>query len=220
MQAQIQALLVAGEGRAERRAMGSNTGSQMEVAKLAIFNGEAGRIEGFVIICRLYLRIKMKEVTVEEQMQWIFSYIQGELADIWKKNIIEKLETGEMEYETVKEFLTSLKKEFGGGEKESVEAAELRKLEQGGRTMEEFVQEFKRTARGSGFEERLLIEEFKRGMNGAIRRKLMEAENQPGSIEQWFKRAMALNKNWRESRREEERLRRKKEQGGGTPKQE
>ena len=114
----------------------------MEVAKLAIFNGEAGRIEGFVIICRLYLRIKMKEVTVEEQMQWIFSYIQGELADIWKKNIIEKLETGEMEYETVKEFLTSLKKEFGGGEKESVEAAELRKLEQGGRTMEEFVQEF------------------------------------------------------------------------------
>ena len=192
----------------------------MEVAKLAIFNGEAGRIEGFVIICRLYLRIKMKEVTVEEQMQWIFSYIQGELADIWKKNIIEKLETGEMEYETVKEFLTSLKKEFGGGEKESVEAAELRKLEQGGRTMEEFVQEFKRTARGSGYEERLLIEEFKRGMNGAIRRKLMEAENQPGSIEQWFKRAMALNKNWRESRREEERLRRKKEQGGGTPKQE
>ena len=86
--------------------------------------------------------------------------------------------------------------------------------------MEEFVQEFKRTARGSGYEERLLIEEFKRGMNGAIRRKLMEAENQPGSIEQWFKRAMALNKNWRESRREEERLRRKKEQGGGTPKQE
>jgi len=78
MQAQIQALLAAGEegaGSAERRAMGSNTGSQMEVAKLAIFNGETGRIEGFVIICRLYLRIKMKEVTVEEQVQWVFSYI-------------------------------------------------------------------------------------------------------------------------------------------------
>jgi len=125
-----------------------------------------------------------------------------------------------MEYETVKEFLTSLKKEFGGGEEESVEAAKLRKLEQGGRMMEEFVQEFKRTARDSEYEGRPLIEEFKRGMNGAIRRKLMEAENQPGSIEQWFKRAMALNRNWRESRREEERLRGKKEQGGETPKQE
>jgi len=57
-------------------------------------------------------------------------------------------------------------------------------------------------------------------MNGVIRRKLIEAENQPGSIKQWYKRAMALNRNWRESRREEERLRGKKEQEGGAPRQE
>ena len=62
------------------------------------------------------------------------------------------------------------------------------------------------------------MEEFKRGMNGAIKRKLMEAENQPGSIEQWFRRATALDRNWRESRREEERLRGKKEQGREAPK--
>ena len=48
-------------------------------------------------------------------------------------------------------------------------------------------------------------------MNGSIRRKLMEAENQPCSIEQWFKRASALDCNWRESRREEKRLQEKKE---------
>jgi len=65
-----------------------------------------------------------------------------------------------------------------------VKAAELRKLEQGERTMEEFVQEFKRAARGSGYEERLLVEKFKRGINEVIRRKLIEAKNQPGSIEQ------------------------------------
>jgi len=28
----------------------------------------------------------------------------------------------------------------------------------------------------------------------------MEAENQSGSIEQWYKRAMTLDRNWRESR--------------------
>jgi len=64
-----------------------------------------------------------------------------------------------------------------------VKAAELRKLEQGEKTMEEFIQEFKKAARGSEYKVRLLVEEFKRGMNGVIRRKLMEAENQPGSIE-------------------------------------
>ena len=129
---------------------------------------------------------------------------------MWKENIIEELELGEVEYELAEEFSTSLKKEFGRGEEKLVKAAELRKLEQGGRTMEEFVQEFKRAVRDSGYEGRPLVEEFKREMNGAIRRKLMEAENQPDSIEQWFRRATALDRNWRESRREEERLRGKK----------
>ena len=65
-----------------------------------------------------------------------------------------------------------------------------------------------------------MVEEFKRGMNGGIRRKLMEAENPLASIEQWYRRATALDRNWRESKREEERLRGKKKQGGGAPKQE
>ena len=47
----------------------------------------------------------------------------------------------------------------------------------------------------------------------------MKAEQQPGTIEQWYDRAMALNRNWRESRREEERLRGKKKIGEGAPKQ-
>ena len=108
---------------------------------------------------------------------------------------MEELESGKIEYEIAEEFLTTLKKEFGGGEEESVKVAELRKLEQGGKTIEEFVQEFKRAARESGYEGRLLVEEFKRGINGGIRRKLMEAENPPVSIEQWYRRATALDRN-------------------------
>ena len=133
---------------------------------------------------------------------------------------MEEIEAGEVEYESAEEFLTSLKKEFGGREEESRKAAELRKLEQEGRMMEEFVQEFKWATRGSGYEGRPLVEEFKRGMNGGIRRKLMEAENPLASIEQWYRRATALDRNWRESRREEERMRGKKEEGGGALKQE
>ena len=132
---------------------------------------------------------------------------------------MEELESGEVEYESAEEFLTSLRKEFGRGEEESVKAAELRKLEQRGKSMEEFVQEFKRAARGSGYEGRPLVEKFKRGMNRGIRRKLMEAEDPPAFIEQWYRKAIALDRNWRESRKEEERLRKKKV-GGRAPKQE
>ena len=63
-------------------------------------------------------------------------------------------------------------------------------------------------ARGSGYEGRPLVEEFKREMNRVIRRKLMEAERPPTSIEQWYEHAMNLDKYWRESKREEKRIKR------------
>ena len=114
---------------------------------------------------------------------------------MWKENVLEELEAGELEFETVGEFLVEIKKEFGRGEEESVKAEELRKMEQGGKTMEEFIQEFKRVVRESRYKGRPLVEKFKRGINSAIRKKLMEAENQPGSIEQWYRRAIALDRN-------------------------
>ena len=81
---------------------------------------------------------------------------------------MEELEMGELEFVTVGEFLVEIKKEFRRGEEESVKAAELRRIKQERRTIEEFVQEFKRVARGSGYEEQPLVEEFKRGISGAI----------------------------------------------------
>jgi len=64
-----------------------------------------------------------------------------------------------------------------------MKVVELKKLEQGGKIMEEFMQEFQRAARGSRYKGKLLMEEFKRGMNKAIRRKLMETEKLSTSIE-------------------------------------
>jgi len=58
---------------------------------------------------------------------------------VWKKNILEDLKIGEVEFESVKEFLLKLKKKFGEGDKESMKVAELKRLEQKGRMMEEFV---------------------------------------------------------------------------------
>jgi len=126
--------------------------ANMEVAKPQLFDGTPSKIAGFVTGCKLYIRNKLAGATVEAQVQWVLSYVQGGSAGVWKENFMEKLEAGEIEYESVEEFLMSLKKEFGGGEEELVKAAELRKLEQEGKTMEEFVQEFKRMARGSGYE--------------------------------------------------------------------
>ena len=76
----------------------------------------------------------------------------------------------------VGEFLTDIKKEFGRGDEKTIKVTELKRLEQGKKMIEEFVQEFRRAAKGSKCKRRLLVEEFKRRMNGTIYQRLMELE--------------------------------------------
>jgi len=74
---------------------------------------------------------------------------------------MEELETGEIEFESAGEFLAEIRREFRRGDEELVKIAELKKIEQEGRTMEEFIQDFKRTVRGNSYDGHLLIEKFK-----------------------------------------------------------
>ena len=59
---------------------------------------------------------------------------------------------------------------------------DLKKVGQGNRMIENFVQEFRRVVRRSKYKRKPLVEEFKRKMNRFIRRKLIEAEQSPRSI--------------------------------------
>ena len=81
-----------------------------------------------------------------------------------------------MKYKTTGEFLANIKKEFGGEDKEIVKVAELKRLKQRGKIIEEFVQEFKRAARGSRYKRRSLNKEFRWRINENICQKLIELE--------------------------------------------
>lgn len=89
---------------------------------------------------------------------------------------MKDLKEGLLEYKTAEEFWAKIKREFRKGDEEIVKAAELKRLEQKERTMEKFVQKFKRVARRSRYEERSLVEEFKREINRMICQKLMKSE--------------------------------------------
>ena len=83
---------------------------------------------------------------------------------------MDKLAKGESEVESVEQLFTKIKNDFGEILEEERKIEQLRTIEQGGRTCNKYVQEFKKVTRGSGYEGRPLIEEFKQGLNGAIRR--------------------------------------------------
>ena len=103
----------------------------------------------------------------------------------------------------MEELFEKIREEFREFDKESRKADELRLLVQGPRTCNEYVQEFRRAVRESGYEGRALIDKFKRGLNRTIRKRLAEAESLPSTIMEWQERAVKLDRNIRQSRAEE-----------------
>jgi len=137
---------------------------------------------------------------------WVLSYVQGGIVEAWKDNLLDELAKRESEVESVEQLFTKIKNNFGETSEKERKIEQLRTIKQGGRTCNEYVQEFKKVARGSGYEGRPLIEEFKRGLNGSIRRKLAEAEEPSTTIGEWQERAVRLDRNQRQSRMEERTL--------------
>ena len=99
--------------------------------------------------------------------------------------MLDELAKGESKMESAEQLFTKIRNDFGETSEEKRKIEQLRTIEQGERTCDEYVQKFKKVTRRSGYEGRPLIEEFKQELNGAIRRKLAEAEELPTTIGEW-----------------------------------
>ena len=73
---------------------------------------------------------------------------------------MKDLEKGNLSY-IIEEFLSDLKEEFRRGNNKMIKVIELKKVEQGSRIIEEFVQEFRKVVKRSRYERRQLVEKFK-----------------------------------------------------------
>jgi len=177
--------------------------SRVEVARPQVFSRRMEEMSAFVNGARLYIRMKITEEAAATQMAWVLSYVQGGIAEAWKDNLLDELAKRESEVESAEQLFTKIRNDFGKTSEEERKIEQLRTIEQGGRTCDEYIQEFKKVARGSGYKRRPLIEEFKQGLNGAIRRKLAEAKELPTTIGEWQERAVRLDRNQRQSRAEE-----------------
>jgi len=160
-------------------------------------------VSAFINTAHLYIRMKITEEAATTQVAWVLSYVQGGVVEAWKDNLLDELAKGKSEVESAEQLFTKIRDNFGKISEEKRKIEQLRTIEQGGRTCNEYVQKFKKIARGSSYKGRPLIEEFKRGLNGGIRRKLAEAEEPLTTIGEWQEKAVRLDRNQRQSRIEE-----------------
>ena len=180
--------------------------SRVEVARPQVFSGKMKEVSAFVNMACLYIRMKMTEEVAAIQVAWVLLYVQRGIVEAWKDNLLNELAKEESEVESVEQLFTKIRNNFGEILEEERKIEQLRTIEQGERTCDKYVQEFKKVTRGNSYEGKPLIEEFKRGLNRSIRRKLAEAEELPTTIGEWQERAVRVDRNQRQSRIEERML--------------
>ena len=125
-------------------------GSRVKVAKPQVFRRKMEEVSTFINAAHLYLRMKMTDKVATTQVAWVLSYVQGGVAEAWKDNLLDKLAKGESEVDMVEKLFTKIRNDFGETSEEERKVEQLRTMEQGERTYDEYVQEFKKVARGSG----------------------------------------------------------------------
>jgi len=57
------------EGEEKKVALRSRIEYQAEVAKLLLFNREAEQVVDFVTVCKFYIRMRMRDMKIKEQVQ-------------------------------------------------------------------------------------------------------------------------------------------------------
>jgi len=127
-------------------------GSRVEVIRPQVFSRRMEDVSAFINAARIYIRMKMSEEAAITQVAWVLSYVQGGAAEAWKDNLMDELAKGESEVESVEQLFTKIWNDFGETSEEERKIEQLRTIEQGGRTCNEYVQEFKKVARESGYE--------------------------------------------------------------------
>ena len=124
----------------------------MEVVKSPLFSRKMEKVGVFINAAYLYLRMKIIEKSESTKIAWVLSYVQGRVVEAWKNNLLDELSKGESEVETVEELFSKMKNEFGEIAEKERKVEQLRTIEKGGKMCNEYVQEFKKIAKESGYE--------------------------------------------------------------------
>ena len=113
--------------------------ARVEVAKPLLFSRKIKEVSIFINIVQLYLSMKMIEELKLTKIAWVLSYIQEEVVEAQKDNLLDELSKGESEVEIVKKLFKKIRNEFGEIVEEKQKIEQLRTIKQEKKTYNEYI---------------------------------------------------------------------------------
>jgi hypothetical protein len=97
----------------------------------------------------------------EAKIIWILSYLQDGIVQKWHEVTVQEIINGAVPFETGDELMEAIVKTFGDPNEEDTSVFEITTINQGEKTADEHMQDFKITAYSARYPGIVLIHEFK-----------------------------------------------------------
>ena len=185
----------------------TSNGKEIGINKPTPFTGDRKKIGTFIQETKVYLTINRDIYDNDEKrIAFMLSYMTDKEALQWKELYLELLTdstTGNIVFPTYTKFLNDLKEAFKAADRTGEAMNKLTNLRQGNKTAEEIATEFRLLAGQAGLEKTThsdnlhLIGLFRNTLRPALSRRILFGETVPTTFEDWVKKAIQYDTNYR-----------------------
>ena len=183
-------------------------GQMPKIAPPKPFSGKMAETKSFMQACLMYLMTRSDEFPDEKaQIMWILSYMQEGAAlkycEAFLSVALREASIWGWPITSCEDLIRDIEMTFGDPNEKDTKVFTITTINQGEKSADEHVQDFKLATFDSGYEGVALIYEFKCSLNKGLCEKLNNLERRPLKIEDWYSEAMRLDRQWRQAKAEE-----------------
>jgi len=185
--------------------MASNGKKELSLNKPTPFDGSRSKIRDFIQECQLYLTVNSDIYNDDpKKIGFILSYMSEKEATLWKRQYLQSITTNNViNFPKIDDFLKKVLGDFKQEDETRSATNQLERLQQGKGTAEELVTKFKllvgkaNLSSTSTSDHVHLIRMFQRALNPRLADRILYADVVPTTIEDWYKRAIQYDANFR-----------------------
>jgi Retrotransposon gag protein len=154
------------------------------------FSGDRRKVNNFIYACDLFFEgSPTKDFPGDkDKIIFILSYMSEGEALMWRKDYIEtkvKQADGSYTWPTKAQFLTAFRAAFLNEDEKGESLRKLDHINQGSRTAEEYINEFRLTVNKAGVPTNndMITKTFRKGLNRALATRILYSDKKPDALE-------------------------------------